>query len=697
MSNQQVTYTFKLIEKITAPMRAVTKTFNQLEATSEKARRSVRRLPLNIADLKGELAALDQKRAFAKTTTQVRQLNGLIRTTEKQLRKLENLPPKGFMSRMRELPKMFGLSLKQIGFAFAIRETTRFISSTTQLYDVQAKAETQLLTALKGRVGVQERLMTQAAKLQGKTLYGDEETIQAQALIAAFVKEEEHIKSVTPLVHDLATAKKMDLHVAADLVAKTLGSSTNALSRYGIEVEGSVGSVERLESLMTGLNDAFGGQAEAAAKAGAGIGTQITNKWNDIREKIGKLSVDVLQKWGPKFLKLLEWVESRFTTIVKGLKVLALTLIEYKTIMFTTNKLMWLFTHRAGLMRLATIKLKGGLKGLVKWFKALNMATKANVIGILVTAVAAAVTYFAVFRKKTDEVTKALEEARKVGSDYYAEHKMGLDMMFEKLRKTNPQTAERNKLVNELKEMYPGLNEQMLQELKTTNNLSAAYDLLIGKIQQKAMAKAQEAALSEAYNQTADIDRAIYQYVDKWVAGAQSENYWRDQKYLTGFDINTLTEEERAKKISEEKQNLINQYTDKLKSGSGREFEATPGIDPLVFTRSEMSNYSDAKHEQEKILKMVAEMQFDSFTSETPGETEFDFDYDGNTDPDKQLNTITGGGRQVKNITINLDALINENNNIFAPGEGLEQSNKLREELTALLQSVLNDTNLAMN
>lgn len=692
MSNQQVTYTFKLIEKITAPMRAVTKTFNQLEATSEKARRSVRRLPLNIADLRGELAALEHKKAFAKTTTQVRKLNGLIRTTEKQLHKLDNLPPKGFMSRMRELPKLFGVSLKDIGLVFAIRQTTRFISSTTQLYDVQAKAETQLLTALKGRVSVQERLMTQAAKLQGKTLYGDEETIQAQALIAAFVKEEEHIKSVTPLVQDLATAKKMDLHVAADLVAKTLGSSTNALSRYGIEVEGSVGSVERLESLMTGLNTAFGGQAEAAAKAGAGIGTQITNKWNDIREKIGKLSVDVLQKWGPKFLKLLEFLEAKFTTVVKGLKVLALTLMEYKTIMFTTNKLMWLFAHRAGLMRLATIKLRGGLKGLITSFKALNVATKANVIGILVTAVAAAVTYFAVFRKKTDEVTKALEEAKKVGSDYYAEQKMGLDMMFEKLRKTNPMSAERNKLVNELKEMYPGLNEQMLQELKTTNNLSAAYDLLIGKIHQKAMIKAQEAALAEAYSQTAEAERLIMESVQEQISRELLE-----QGKLIPEEIKTDSDKEWEQEYRKNRgKELYDETVAEIMAGGrgGVDMNSTDWAD---FWDKDFKRYRTAVNERESIMRQVSALQFDSFTSGGTGGTEFDFDYDGNTDPDKQLNTITGGGRQVKNITINLDALINENNNIFAPGEGIEQSNKLREELTALLQSVLNDTNLAMN
>lgn len=173
--------------------------------------------------------------------------------------------------------------------AFSVRAIINFAKNTATAWDIQEKAEIQLLTALKGRKDVQESLIKQAQQLQKKTLFGDEETIRAQALIAAFVKEENQIKTIIPLVQDLATAKKMDLAGASDLVAKTLGSSTNALARYGIKVEGAVGSAQRLTSLQNGLNDAFGGQAEAAAKVGTAAMTQLNNDYGDLKETIGEL------------------------------------------------------------------------------------------------------------------------------------------------------------------------------------------------------------------------------------------------------------------------------------------------------------------------------------------------------------------------------------------------------------------------
>lgn len=181
-----------------------------------------------------------------------------------------------------------------IAAAFSVSVIKNFAKESLELYDKQAKAETKLLTALDGRRGVQDRLIKQAQELQRVTLFGDEATIEAQALIAAFVKEEEQIKKVIPLVQDLATAKGMDLAGAADLVSKTLGSSTNALSRYGIEVEGAVGSAERLKSLMDGLNEAFGGQAEAAAGAGLGAMTQFQNAFGDLKEQIGESLIILL-------------------------------------------------------------------------------------------------------------------------------------------------------------------------------------------------------------------------------------------------------------------------------------------------------------------------------------------------------------------------------------------------------------------
>lgn len=63
---------------------------------------------------------------------------------------------------------------------------------------------------------------------------------------------------------------------------------------------------------------------------------------------------------------------------------------------------------------------------------------------------------------------------------------------------------------------------------------------------------------------------------------------------------------------------------------------------------------------------------------------------------EQATNTITGGGRQVKNITINLESLIGENTNIFRPGEGVEDGDDFMQKLTRALQLVLNDVNYAV-
>jgi len=181
--------------------------------------------------------------------------------------------------------KAFGATMLA---AFSVRAVTSFLKSTVQLYDVQAKAEAKLLTALKDKEDVQARLMRQARALQGITLFGDEETADAMSFLASMQLNEVAIRRLIPLVQDFATSKNMALSAAADLVAKSVGSSTNALSRYGIVIEGAVGSSERLESAVAALTEMFEGQAKAAAEAGTGAVKQLANTWGDLKETIGK-------------------------------------------------------------------------------------------------------------------------------------------------------------------------------------------------------------------------------------------------------------------------------------------------------------------------------------------------------------------------------------------------------------------------
>ena len=205
-----------------------------------------------------------------------------------------------FQSKMKRAQKGFkktASKLKSIGKSMTMGLTAPlvgFAAASIKAFDTQAKAEAKLKTALNGNEKAYKSLTAQARELQKVTTFGDEETIAAQSMLASMGLEEEAILRLTPLVQDMATAKGMNLSAAADLVAKSVGSSTNAMSRYGIQIEGAVGSSERLDSAIAGLSGQFKGQSEAAAKAGAGGLKQLQNSFGDLMEDIGGMLMPIL-------------------------------------------------------------------------------------------------------------------------------------------------------------------------------------------------------------------------------------------------------------------------------------------------------------------------------------------------------------------------------------------------------------------
>ena len=259
------------------------------------------------------------------------------------------------------LKKAFSTLGPAILAAFSVRAVSNFLKSVTQLYNVQAKAEASLLTALGGREDIQKRLIKQARELQGITLYGDEQTIAAQSMLAQMGLEEAAIKKLIPLTQDFATAKGMDLKAAADLVAKSLGSSTNALTRYGITITGAVGSSERLDTAVTNLTKAFGGQAEAAALAGTGGITQLKNAVDDVKEALGKALLETgnfNEKASElaKTLSSIDW-EKTFDGMIKGTN-------NFRDALALTNPLIGQFILlQEGLLKLLPKKPIGGATG----------------------------------------------------------------------------------------------------------------------------------------------------------------------------------------------------------------------------------------------------------------------------------------------------------------------------------------------
>lgn len=190
--------------------------------------------------------------------------------------------PSKMSAKFAAMGAAIGASLAMIGTAFV----TMSIKGM-EAWDKQVKAEAGLLKALNDRKLVQQALIQQAGTLQRSTLFGDEATIEAQKMLAIMGLSATQINDLIPLVQDFSTATGMDLVGAANLVGKSIGTSTNALQRYGVELDSTGSKSEKATALMAKFTEMYGGQAKRAAEVGKSGLDQLKGAWGDIMEIMG--------------------------------------------------------------------------------------------------------------------------------------------------------------------------------------------------------------------------------------------------------------------------------------------------------------------------------------------------------------------------------------------------------------------------
>lgn len=216
------------------------------------------------------------------------------------------------------------LLLISFGIGIATSSIGRFVALTAEQELAEKKLEAALGFTNQG-------LLDYASSLQRSSVFGDEAILTAQALLAAFIKDEDQLKLATKATLDLAAAKGMDLNAAADLIGKSIGSSTNALSRYGIEVEGAVGSTQRLESATSSIARLYGGQALAQSLTLSGAMKSLANTFGDFQEKIGsEFTADVkeLVVGLNLFLQSIQDNEEAIKKFAKTIKILSIVAIS---------------------------------------------------------------------------------------------------------------------------------------------------------------------------------------------------------------------------------------------------------------------------------------------------------------------------------------------------------------------------------
>lgn len=176
--------------------------------------------------------------------------------------------------------------------------------------DTQQQAEKRLLTALRGRSDVQQRLIAQAGELQSRSVLGDEVIIGQQAYLASLGMTKEQIGRVIEASAQLSAATGMTLDSAVKNLAKTYGGLTGELGE-------SIPKLKELtaEQLKNGeavdfILKNYKGFAEGAASVGLGVMRQLQNAWGDFLEQIGFAMMPLASKVTKALSGIVSWLQT---------------------------------------------------------------------------------------------------------------------------------------------------------------------------------------------------------------------------------------------------------------------------------------------------------------------------------------------------------------------------------------------------
>jgi hypothetical protein len=177
---------------------------------------------------------------------------------------------------------------KTAGIAFAALSGAIALSvaSFAEAEEVSNSLDQALVNQGVFTTALRQRYDELASSIQDKTKMDDDSVKKGFATLQAQLGQIEITGELADAVANLAV-KTGDYDSAAAIVAKTVGTSKNAMKEYGIDVDTTGTKQEKLAQIIQGVNDKFSGQAEAVTR-GLGVFAQLKNSLGDVAENLGQ-------------------------------------------------------------------------------------------------------------------------------------------------------------------------------------------------------------------------------------------------------------------------------------------------------------------------------------------------------------------------------------------------------------------------
>ncbi|MDR2652187.1 MAG: hypothetical protein LBC68_07730 [Prevotellaceae bacterium] len=398
---------------------------------------------------------------------------------------------------------------------FAVQHVTALVGKFTaamdkcvQAYNVQAVAEKKLETLMRNNISATDAQIQSIKDLtaaqQKLGVIGDEIQLSGAQELSTYLTKTESLKKLIPAMNDMLAqqyglnATQEQAVTIAQMMGKVLDGQVGALSRYGYRFDEAqekvlkFGNEEQKVAMLSGILQQYvGGVNAALAATPEGKWKQHQNEVGDLRERIGKLFVDIRGAMMPLFEavsslveRITGFFEKNAETISRIAGIVTDSLIVGLNIVAGTLGVIWdvvsgLFTTMADylpvILGAAAVYLgywiainRQFLLFSVKyyayhtWIKISTVLTKLwaaatksvfGILGLVIGAVTVAISLFKLFKKGQDEATKAVNSvAAKIGVET-----SNLNKLFEAMKKTEPASERRKNLIDEINAKYPGL------------------------------------------------------------------------------------------------------------------------------------------------------------------------------------------------------------------------------------------------
>ena len=158
----------------------------------------------------------------------------------------------------------------------------------------------------------------------------------------------------------------------------------------------------------------------------------------------------------------------------------------------------------AGIYKIAKafISLAKGVTTAKQAMIAFNTATKANPIGLILSVLATAITYFVTFSKESDDLTESLIDLNEVMADFHAEvakEREEIDRLFGTLEGAKEGSEEYKEAKQQIIDQYGKYLGGLIDERGELINLEAAYNRVTAAAEASAKARAMTDARSDVY------------------------------------------------------------------------------------------------------------------------------------------------------------------------------------------------------